>query len=234
MNGLVDFLAKLALQVPLCSFTSAWLFVHLLAGLVACFLGYLIYRAEAVFFGFAAGGCFGTMLVGLLIPDSPGWLYLLAAVCFSIPVGAGAWFFYRAYLAGVLFVLTTLVFLLLVAWPASAADWVFGLIFGVGFGVLAYLFAKHLIVLMNALSGAFLALTCAAVIVARGPDRLWELTVGPEGHVWLAGVLVGVGLGISAAGAYVQYRLSAKLSAALSEPQPSAKGASRKRRPAVA
>lgn len=234
MNGLVDFLVKLDPHALLVGLTSGWLFVHLLAGLAACFLGYLIYRVEVVFLGLAAGGYFGAMLVGVLISDPPGWLYLLAAVCCSIPAGAGAWLFYRAYLGGAICVLTTLVFVFLVAWPASAADWVFGAILGVGFGVLAYLFAKHLIVLLNALCGAFVALTCAAAIVTEGPARLWELTLGPERHVWLAVVLVGVALGTSAAGAYVQYRLSAKFSAALSEPEPSAKGTSRKRRPAVA
>ncbi|KPK82673.1 MAG: hypothetical protein AMJ81_09585 [Phycisphaerae bacterium SM23_33] len=92
--------------------------------------------------------------------------------------------------------------------PTPAIGWVFGCLFALGFGALAFLFAKPIWIFLSAAIGAHVAVACTAVIIARG--RLLRLMLGPHGH-WLILSLVLAAVALAAAGIIAQVKLSRRM-----------------------
>lgn len=96
-----------------------------------------------------------------------------------------------------------------------AAAWVFGALFAIGVAALAFLIARHVIILSTALGGAIAAGLLVAMLFidypaleggTAPPDLAW-----PSGGVWPAVVVAAVALPLAVGGACVQYKLTARL-----------------------
>ncbi len=205
--------------------------------LLECFLGYFVVRFGMVLAGIATLAAASALLVLRLHPQSHWALPLTVAV---LPGALGGYVFYRYYravLSAWAFCAAGGGFVAVVSFEAVpgfarsslplGVNVAFGIVVGLGFAVLAYLAARHIIVVASGLAGGFTVAYFALVLLAeeRNASSLPWQAYSPAAVVLAA---LG-GAVLSAAGICVQYRLLQRLARPAAGPAPRA---ARARQPA--
>jgi hypothetical protein len=215
MDGFDQVVGRLTPETFLNVFLAATLLFHLAWGLLSCFLGYIVARVCMAIAGLIAGAAAGLLLSAWLLPGGPMLAYA-AAIVAAIPGAYLCWRFYRLTYAVYVAANVAVVFACGTALMPGAGSvppavgLVFAGVFGVGFGVLAFLFAKHLIIILSALGGAFTTVFSLAVLVANGPVALAEVSF-EAGLSWAILPLAAMTIILASFGAYVQYRVVARM-----------------------
>jgi hypothetical protein len=179
--------------------------ILLVAGLVACFAGYRLFRVVLGVYGFILGALFASSMAA----PSNQLAMIVAAVVGGL---IGALILVLAYFAGVVLVGAALgAAVAHVLWAQFGAypHPFFVIVFGIAGGALAWVFQRYVIIVATAFGGAWTALTggltVAGLRVARRvPEEVWMgYPPGPQpGRRW---VMVGwIVLGII--GALVQIK----------------------------
>ncbi|MCM1537741.1 MAG: FHA domain-containing protein [bacterium] len=150
----------------------------LLLGVAQCFFGYWIYRILLVCSGVLTGGAIGAVILGMRTQDMSGVVggfLLMGIIC-----GVLAWFAYKVFLflqafgTGLMAGFAVYIF---------SGNWVLGLvlgiILGVVLGVLICIYAKVMIQIVMALSGAyniaiFFALVSLLKTLTAVPAIFWS------------------------------------------------------------
>ena len=191
-------------------FLTPWLFWIMLVALTMCFLGYPLFRLDMLTSGILYGAFAGWGALQFLRPQALGVEQFLACLGGAALLGAVCWFLYRAVVGAYVAATVMILFVLVTSAenPGSVMHWVFGGLFGIGFGVLTMLFLRQVVMAVTALFGALAAVLAAAVIIAGGPAALFEAALGPEGSPWLLLPIAVVAAALTVAGVLVQIRLT--------------------------
>lgn len=216
MNGFDQVAGRLTAETVLNVFLSATLLFHLAWGLLWCFLGYIVVRVCLAIGGLIVGAAAGLLLSAWLMPGGPMLAYAAAAIVAAVPTAYLCWRFHRVTYAVYVAANVAIVFACITALLPGAGSvhpavgLVFAGIFGLGFGVLAFLLAKHMIIILSALGGAFTAVVALAILVANGPVALADLSFTTR-LSWTILPLAAMTIILAGFGAYVQYRVVARL-----------------------
>jgi len=200
-------------------------FAYLTLGMILCFLGYVFCRVELPLSWMILGGFAGAVGLSLLAPTAPGWAYLPVCFVLAAGLGAGAWLGPRIAFGALVLILTPLAVVAALGRQPTGVDWGFGLIAGACLGTLGFLFMKQVFIAFTGLLGAAVAVLCGALI-ADAPT-LAAVFDDPGGHAGAAALLVGITLGIAAAGGHVQVRLTQRYRIAPVAEAPRRKGPAR-------
>jgi hypothetical protein len=205
-------------QFLLTALLSLGLVVQILGGLLDCFLGYFVCRIALVLAGVALGGGGCAFGLAAAIPTAPPALCVLLGLSGAALCGYICWRLYRFFFALMILAFTVAAFICVVVpavvpgGKASSADWAVGLILGLGVGVIGFLFARPMMVVSSALSGAATVVLSALALAGLG----WP----PHPAALVALGLLGCAL--AAAGMYVQFRLLAHLDDRRAKQEPAA------------
>ena len=234
MNALESLFSHIDVQTVILSVLALGILFVLAWALLSCFLGYPVFRVEFALAGLLIGAIFSVFIVGKVL-DHPPLLLSVAAGLIGAPIlGYAFWRFYRGFFGAWIFFRVTLGFAFFSAaqrWRMdligagdlprpTTPDWVFGVLFGICAAIIACMWAKHVIILLSGLCGGLAAVFCLAVLVASSSERPLEFAIGPMMSLWLIALLLLAALGLSAAGIWCQYKVTAWLSARFAKPEP--------------
>lgn len=202
----VDWLARL--QGMLEHADMLVFFAAMVWAVVLCFLGYVLFRINLVVAGVLLGGFLGYLVLCTWRPQAPGRDYLVLCTALAGLLGLGGWFLYR--LAFALYVASAVVVAgaFLVGRFQSVGGWILAAVVGVPLGFLAFVYVRQIVIFATGLSGGLGAVLNALVMVVGGSDNVGALFGGPRRPVGLLLALAAVGIGLAAAGMYVQSRLA--------------------------
>ena len=264
MNALENLVSHADASTAIQSVVAMGMLFFLTWALLSCFLGYLVFRVELALAGLLMGGIFSVLAVGRIFEHPPLLLSVAAGLIGAPVLSYACWRLYRGFFGAWVFFGVTLAFAFFAAaqrWRIdligagelpgpTAADWVFGVLFGVCAAIIACMWAKHMIILLNGLWGGFTAVFWLAVVVTGSGEGPLELVISQRMGLWLLAALLIAAGGLSIAGMWCQYKVTAWLSVRFAKPEPTDRAPARnaprkgrrgrqavprrKRRPAVA
>ena len=228
MDGIDSILGPTDVASVVRSLLALGIVLYMAGALLSCFAGYLLFRVQLAIGGLLAGAMLGAFLVGLLVPGAPVILMVIAAVVCALPLAYFGYRYYQILLAVQVFATVAMAFVVFVAGAGMAtanisdnalpaapvSAWVFGVLFGLCFAVLAYMFARHLVVISTGLWGGFVTTACVLALLAL--DGVYDpigLIGSPAVAVWM---LIAAGIAwlvLAAGGIAVQYRTAGWLKA---------------------
>ncbi len=191
------------------------LYLLILFCLVHCFFGYVLYRMFLVGYGLLIGTLLGAVAASYLRPAGPSGLdYFVACSVGCIVLGIATYLGHRLIFALVVGAAGFAVAALgayFVHQPPTLHGWMLAGGVGVGIAIVAFLFEKIMVVLLTSLLGGIGAVLAAWALIGLRPGEEPDPKLVTDAEGWGAIVVLGVGLIVSLAGVYTQYRLAGRL-----------------------
>lgn len=200
----------------------SWMF----AGLIACFVGYPLFRVQLAVIALICGAVLGGILVEWQFDHPRGIDYFVICTALGLLGSLAAWFLYRLVFSLLVFGAITAVscglFVSITsASPANAWPWVVGALIGLGPAAVAFVYVRKVFIFLSGLLGALLAVFSAATCIAG--SGYW-----PLGH-WITWGLFALSIALGIVGMRTQSRLTRLLRLAFTPEQDRRKKAAAKK-----
>jgi hypothetical protein len=187
-----------------------------LASLIECFLGYLVYRVILVVLGFAAGLAAGSELVGHFIAAPSGLDYFLVCGGLGLVAAMLSWFLYRLMFSLMILAAAGA----LVQFQGGRESWQ---LIPVGLAalvlaVLAFIHLRPIFIVMTAVAGGLGAVASGATLIlgAEAAERLQHPDLRRD---WLTlTVMLVVGAVLAGLGIFVQFKVTRMIQSRFAPP----------------
>jgi hypothetical protein len=147
------------------------------AGVVNCFLGYVLLRALVAVEGLVVGALLGLLAVHAISPSAAPLAYGLSAAVGGVLLGAMAWGVYRMGFALVVGIPAGYVSATILGTQGTSLLIAIGI--GLGVAAIAFLMVKPILVLFTAVGGAAAAAWYGGLLYHAGDaDAFWNATLG--------------------------------------------------------
>ncbi len=182
----------------------------MLAGLIACLLGYVLFRLELVGLGLYWGTTLGALLVDWRFAAPRGSDYFVVCTAVALLLAVAGWFLWRGFFAAATWASMAgavgLMLMRLSGESSAVWPWLVGVLVGLGPAILAFYYTQTIFVFLSAALGALAAAASAALAITGEPIVRFA-SQGESQWSWaLAGWMLLVAA-LAVAGIFTQNRL---------------------------